>query len=155
MEVIRDPAPGAAKHILFIMLPGATDKAQDFVDRGFIRALRERNLAVDVIAVDSHMDYYLERTIVERLHQDIVAPALTEGYEQIWLLGISLGGMGCLLYLREHAKQITGAILLSVIGDVNDFADEGRLASCFGFVPRVSNSIPTLSTCRYFSMGIS
>ena len=36
--------------------------------------------------------------------------------------------------------KITGAILLSVIGDGNDFPDEGRLASYFGIVPRVSNS---------------
>jgi transposase len=35
--------------------------------------------------------------------------------------------------------KITGAILLSVIGDVNDFPDEHRLASYFGIVPRVSN----------------
>ncbi len=39
--------------------------------------------------------------------------------------------------------KITGAILLSVIGDVNDFPDEGRLASYFGIVSRVSNSNET------------
>ena len=39
--------------------------------------------------------------------------------------------------------KITGAILLSVIGDVNDFADEHRVASYFGIVPRVSNSNET------------
>jgi transposase len=37
----------------------------------------------------------------------------------------------------------TSAILLSVIGDVNDFPDESRLASYFGIVPRVSNSNQT------------
>jgi transposase len=37
----------------------------------------------------------------------------------------------------------TSAILLSVIGDVNDFPDESRLASYFGIVPRVSNSNET------------
>lgn len=39
--------------------------------------------------------------------------------------------------------KITGAILLTVIGDVNDFPDEHRLASYFGIVPRVSNSNET------------
>lgn len=34
----------------------------------------------------------------------------------------------------------SGAILLSVIGDVNDFESEKKLASYFGIVPRVSNS---------------
>jgi transposase len=35
------------------------------------------------------------------------------------------------------------SILLSVIGDVRDFPDEGRLASYFGIVPRVHNSNQT------------
>jgi transposase len=39
--------------------------------------------------------------------------------------------------------KITSAILLSVIGNVNDFPDEHRLASYFGIVPRVSNSNQT------------
>ncbi len=37
----------------------------------------------------------------------------------------------------------SAAVLLSVIGDVNDFADEDKLASYFGIVPRVSNSNKT------------
>jgi transposase len=49
----------------------------------------------------------------------------------------------------ENLKSIKGignysaAVLLSVIGDVNDFADEDKLASYFGIVPRVSNSNQT------------
>ena len=33
-----------------------------------------------------------------------------------------------------------GTILLSVIGDIDDFEDEGKLAAYFGIVPRVNNS---------------
>src|SRR5258708_37459600 len=49
--------------------------------------------------------------------------------------------------------KITGAILLSVIGDVNDFPDEGRLASYFGIVPRVSNSNATERSGRIHKRG--
>ena len=49
--------------------------------------------------------------------------------------------------------KITGAILLSVIGDVNDFPDEGRLASYFGIVPRVSNSNETERSGRIHKRG--
>jgi transposase len=35
---------------------------------------------------------------------------------------------------------LSGSIPLSVIGDINDFADEGKLAAYFGIVPRLSNS---------------
>lgn len=49
--------------------------------------------------------------------------------------------------------QITGAILLSVIGDVRDFPDESRLASYFGIVPRVSNSNQTERCGRIHKRG--
>jgi transposase len=39
--------------------------------------------------------------------------------------------------------DIGGSILLSTIGDIHDFADEGKLAAYFGIVPRVSNSNET------------
>ena len=38
---------------------------------------------------------------------------------------------------------LTGSILLSVIGNIHDFADEGKLAAYFGIVPRVNNSNET------------
>ena len=38
---------------------------------------------------------------------------------------------------------VSSGILLSIIGDINDFADEGKLAAYFGIVPRVSNSNET------------
>ena len=47
----------------------------------------------------------------------------------------------------------TSAILLSVIGDVNDFPDERRLASYFGIVPRVSNSNQTEHSGRIHKRG--
>jgi transposase len=47
----------------------------------------------------------------------------------------------------------TSAILLSLIGDVNDFPDERRLASYFGIVPRVSNSNQTEHSGRIHKRG--
>jgi transposase len=48
---------------------------------------------------------------------------------------------------------LTGSILLSVIGDVNDFADEGKLAAYFGIVPRVSKSNETEHAGRITQRG--
>jgi len=48
---------------------------------------------------------------------------------------------------------LTGSILLSVIGDINDFADEGKLAAYFGIVPRVSKSNETEHTGRITKRG--
>jgi transposase len=52
-----------------------------------------------------------------------------KGYENL----ISIKGIG----------NYSAAVLLSVIGDINDFADEDKLASYFGIVPRVANSNQT------------
>jgi transposase len=49
--------------------------------------------------------------------------------------------------------NITSAILLSVIGNVNDFPDESRLASYLGIVPRVSNSNQTEHSGRIHKRG--
>jgi len=63
--------------------------------------------------------------------------------------------------LRGHAnlKSIKGigdvgaSVLLSVIGNVNDFSDEGKLASYFGIVPRVNNSNETERSGRITKRG--
>jgi transposase len=62
-----------------------------------------------------------------------------EGYENI----TSIKGIG----------NTSGSILLSVIGDVNDFEDEGKLAAYFGIVPRVSNSNETERSGRITKRG--
>lgn len=48
---------------------------------------------------------------------------------------------------------LSGSILLSVIGDVNDFEDEGKLAAYFGIVPRVSKSNETEHMGRITKRG--
>src|SRR2546428_2913741 len=48
---------------------------------------------------------------------------------------------------------LSGSILLSVIGDIHDFADEGKLAAYFGIVPRVSNSNETERSGRITKRG--
>jgi transposase len=48
---------------------------------------------------------------------------------------------------------LTGSILLSVIGDIHDFPDEGRLAAYFGIVPRVQNSNETEHSGRITKRG--
>jgi len=48
---------------------------------------------------------------------------------------------------------VSASILLSVIGEVNDFEDEGKLASYFGIVPRVHNSNQTERMGRITKRG--
>ena len=66
--------------------------------------------------------------------------------------GAKLEGHKNLTSIKGVGK-ITGATLLSVIGDVNDFPDEHRLASYFGIVPRVCNSNESERSGRIHKRG--
>lgn len=47
----------------------------------------------------------------------------------------------------------SASVLLSIIGDVNDFVDEKKLTAYFGIVPRVSNSNKTKRSGRITKKG--
>lgn len=98
---------------LLLMLPGARDAAEDFFEQGLVAALGENECVCDVVALDAHMEYYLEQSLVQHVHTDVIVPALAQGYRSIWLLGISLGGMGCLQYARAYPQHLAGVILLA------------------------------------------
>jgi len=56
--------------------------------------------------------------------------------------GSELPGHENITSIKGIGKK-SGSILLSVIGDINDFENEKKLAAYFGIVPRVSNSNET------------
>ncbi len=73
-------------------------------------------------------------------------------YKQIEDAGKGLYGFENITSIKGIGKK-SGTILLSIIGDINDFADSGKLASFFGVVPRVSNSNETIHQGRITKQG--
>jgi pimeloyl-ACP methyl ester carboxylesterase len=114
MDIVQDRAPssGSARPLL-VLLPGAYMRAQDFVAHGFIDAVRRTGQPIDIIAADTGMECYLDGSIVERLHAEVVAPNLSAGAPRIWLAGISLGGLGALLYTQARPDLVEGLLLMS------------------------------------------
>ena len=98
---------------LLILLRGIGGDYQDFEKHGLIEQVRVKQLPVDIVVPDAHYGYYRDETIVKRLKQDIIDPAVAKGYRRIWLAGFSMGGLGCLFYLREHPEDISGVMLTS------------------------------------------
>lgn len=118
MEALRDELPGGGAKCLVVFLPGAGDTANDFVRYGFVQALRAKDLSVDVVSANATLGYYAKGLMVERLHTDVVAPARAKGYQQTWVMGMSMGGMGTLLYSHEHPEDVTGVLALApYLGD--------------------------------------
>lgn len=113
MTSARDYFPHGPARCVVVFLPGVRDEAEDFAEHGFIEAMRTRGLSVDVVAADASLAYYTAGEFVERLGNDVVRPARARGYEQVWLMGLSLGGRGTLIYARAHPEEITGVLALS------------------------------------------
>lgn len=106
-----DAAASARPSTLLVLLPGRGDLGEDYTRHGFV-ARAHAELDVDVVTVDAHFGYYSDRTIRERLHDDILAPARGR-YEHIWLLGISMGGIGALLTAEKYPDDVDGIILIA------------------------------------------
>jgi transposase len=82
--------------------------------------------------------------------------SLTEGVKrlerEICELGKQLEGYECLTSIKGIG-DFSASVLLSIIGDVKDFAYENKLASYFGMVPKVSDSNQTLHHGRITKRG--
>ena len=120
IDTLRYEAPAGLHDRLFVFLPGNGDKPSAFERHGFLKAVRDRGLPVDMIAVNAHLGYYMNGTIFTRLKEDVIDPAKARGYKKIWLIGNSLGGYGSLSYARQYPHDITGIVLLGpFLGDKN------------------------------------
>ena len=125
---------------LIVLLPGIGDQPEAFLDEGFIQAVRERNIDADLVAVRAHWGYYEKHMVVERLHQDVILPARAKGYRHIWLIGISLGGWGSLQYVRQHANEVDGMLLLApFLGEKKIFAEVEAAGGLDAWRPNLSD----------------
>lgn len=113
MQSVYYRGSAEAARTLIVLLPGIYDRPGAFAGEQFVAMARASPMTADLIAVDANYAYYRARTIIPRLRQDVIAPAQRAGYERIWLVGISLGGLGALLYLKAHPEDVNGVVLLS------------------------------------------
>lgn len=96
---------------------------------------------------------------LERLELEILVGEIRHLNESIRKLEELLQTQGPKLPGWQNLTSIKGigntgaSILLSTIGNVNDFADEGKLAAYFGIVPRVNNSNETEHSGRITKRG--
>jgi hypothetical protein len=109
MPLLRQPGPGPGRaDTLVVLLPGAYSRPQEFIDEGYVRALRASGgagAAADVWIADAHLGYFNDRSVLRRLREDVIAPARAQGYQRLWLVGISLGGFGALAYASVHGRS--------------------------------------------------
>lgn len=98
-------------------------------------------------------------TLAEQVELEVIQEqiaSLNQGIEKLdealRRAGEQLEGFLNLLSIKGIGAK-SAAILLSVIGRIEDFESEGRLASYFGIVPRVRNSNETVHHGRITKQG--
>lgn len=106
------PAEGKARRLV-VVLPGRGDDLAALRASGVAAAIQAQWPDADVVLAELALGYYTAGVASQRLHRDVVAPARGRGHDETWLVGGSLGGMGALLYDREHPGAIDGLILLA------------------------------------------
>ncbi|MBS1207760.1 MAG: hypothetical protein H6R19_158 [Proteobacteria bacterium] len=113
---------------LLVLLPGAHTELEDFARHGFIEAVRSRDIEADILVADLNYTHVMARTVASTLHERVILPARQAGYRDIWLAGISLGGLNALLYAAEHAAGLAGIHLLAPYPGTADIVAEIRTA---------------------------
>ena len=117
MRVLHDYAyPDRRASSLVIMLPGALQQPEDFVQAGFIDAVRKRGLPIDLALVDLGIEYIgdtINGSALQRIDAELVQPGRLQCYDAIWLGGISIGGLIAAAYAGSYPGQLDGLCLLS------------------------------------------
>jgi pimeloyl-ACP methyl ester carboxylesterase len=124
MRTVEYESPQQPGKCLFVLLPGAGDHAERFREQGFVEDLQNSKLSIDIRAVDATMGYYMKGTLLDRLKADVITPAKARGYEEIRLVGPSMGGLGSLLYSRMHSAEVTGVLAIAPFLGDKDLIEE-------------------------------
>ena len=109
---------GRRADALVILLPGAYHQPEDFIAQGFISAVRERGLDIDLQMAELKFEDIANLNAVQQIHDCLVQPALGAGYRHIWLAGISIGGYIAMAYADRYAvgqasSHLAGLLLLA------------------------------------------
>lgn len=104
---------GTQAPVLLVLLPGIYMALEELLQQGFVSALRQRGLAVDVLLADAHIGYVRDGSMRRRLRTEVIGQARAWGYRRIWLAGISLGGFGALAYAAQQPGEVEGVLALA------------------------------------------
>ncbi len=124
------------RHTLVVFLPGRGGSVASYVSEGFVQTLQQQGIIVDTLGVEAHLGYYQEGILVQRLREDVILPAKAAGYRDIWLAGISLGGLGAVVYDTAYPDDIAGLFILApYLGEGTLLAEITQAGGLAGWQP--------------------
>ncbi len=96
-----------------VLLAGAAMQAADFIATGFFAAIEERQLALDLEVIAFDLASISAGEALPALQADVLGPARQAGCREVWLGGISLGGLLALCQCADHPDSVDGLCLLA------------------------------------------
>ncbi len=105
-------APQKAQRVV-VMLPGRGDDLGGLQKRDTAQIIQQQWPDADVVLTGLTMPFYTTGVAARRLHDEVISTLKKHGYRSIWLAGISLGGMGVILYDHDYPGEVDGLLLLS------------------------------------------
>ena len=105
--------PGVVASLRIVLLPAADQEPEDLRAAGFLAAVHDRRLNIDVVLVAPQLAHLTDRSVLARLHTEVVLPARSSGCTAVWFAGISMGGFLALLYAADHPAELDGICLLA------------------------------------------
>lgn len=114
MRHIIDLANASKKaSTLIILLPGANHLPEDFITQGFVSAVRQRQLDIDLVMPELAFDQIADQTILREIHDTVMQLYTALGYRNIWIAGISIGGYVAIAYAHRYPGEVNGLMLLA------------------------------------------
>ncbi|WP_423930858.1 alpha/beta hydrolase [Dokdonella sp.] len=120
-------APQPAKRLV-VVLPGRGEDVARLENKGMAATIQATWPDADVLLTGLTLPFYRQGLAASRLQSEIIEPARARGVGEIWLLGISLGGMGAILHEHEYPGEVEGILLLSPFLGGRRIQDEIRSA---------------------------
>ena len=110
--IVEAASAGRVAPTRVVMLSAAFTGPSDFVQNGFVRAVRERSLEVDLLFAGFQLQEVSDRSLFRQLREEILLPAHALGCA-VWMGGISLGGYLALGYAERYSHELAGLCLFA------------------------------------------
>lgn len=111
------PVAAPASPCVVVFLPGRRDSPGAYRRHRFAEMAAAAGVSARYVEADAHLGYYQDEKISKRLTQDVIGPARAAGARKIWIVGISMGGLGGLLMAREDPGVAGVLALAPFLGD--------------------------------------
>lgn len=98
---------------LLVLLAGAYDGPQLFIDHGLPDDCRAAGLRADLCLVRTDLAAVADGGMVAALQRQILAPARAQGYRRLLLGGISIGALVTLIHQDEHPGSVEALLLIA------------------------------------------